>query len=138
MPDLHPVDLDDVPQPVEPPAHLGDAGREFYSRVATEYDLTLPEEAALLQVAETIDALTAIESAIRETGAVVAGRPSPLLVEARQQRAILVRLLGLLDLPLDADPAPRSGMASSRAASRAARARWDRAHARGERGQFRG
>ncbi|ADL48485.1 hypothetical protein [Micromonospora aurantiaca (nom. illeg.)] len=137
MTELHAVDGDPGPD-VAPPAHLGDAGREFFVRVAADYDLTLPEEAALLQVAETIDALAAIEAAIRETGPVVNGRPSPLLVEARQQRAILVRLLGLLDLPIDEAPAPRSGMAGSRAASKAARARWDRAHARGERGRFHG
>lgn len=112
------------------PDHLGPSGAAFYSRVSSEYDLSLPEQAALQQIAETMDIIAELESTIRQRGRVdpATGRPSPAVLEVRQHRAILVRLLGLLDLPLDESDgaAPTSTLARSRAAQRAARARWDR------------
>lgn len=112
------------------PGHLGEAGAAFYARVAEEYDLSLPEQAALLQVAETLDTIAELEAAIRKHGRVdpISGKPTPAVQEVRQQRAILVRLLGLLDLPLDESDgaASSSVLARSRAAQKAARARWDR------------
>ncbi|MET4620644.1 hypothetical protein ABIE18_002093 [Arthrobacter sp. 2762] len=113
----------------EIPAHLGDAGRSLYVAALEDFELTLPELAALLQAAETIDTLRIIEDEIRSTGPVVGGRPSPLLAEARQQRAILVRLLGLLDLRLEDSETPgENGVrpSVSRAARKAARARWSK------------
>ncbi|MDR6436055.1 hypothetical protein J2790_001176 [Paenarthrobacter nicotinovorans] len=113
----------------EIPAHLGDAGRSLYGAALEDFELTLPELAALLQAAETIDTLRIIEDEIRSTGPVVGGRPSPLLAEARQQRAILVRLLGLLDLRLEDGEAPgENGVrpSVSRAARKAARSRWSK------------
>ncbi|WP_164198903.1 terminase [[Micrococcus luteus] ATCC 49442] len=114
----------------EVPAHLGPAGRALYEAAVDEFELSLPELAALLQSAETLDTLRIIEDEIRKTGPVLpTGRPSPLLAEARQQRAILVRLLGLLDLRLDDEETPgENGVrpSVSRAARKAARARWSR------------
>ena len=113
----------------ETPAHLGEAGRSLYTAAVEDFELSLPELAALLQAAETLDTLRIIEDEIRKTGPVIAGRPSPLLTEARQQRAILVRLLGLLDLRIDDEEAPgENGVrpSTSRAARKAARARWSR------------
>lgn len=107
------------------PAHLGDAGRELYSAAVEGFDLTIPETSALLQAAETLDTLRELEDALREHGRITpTGRPSPLLVELRQQRAILVRLLGLLDLREDEEEDRQT--ATSRAARAAARKRWDR------------
>jgi hypothetical protein len=117
------------PEAYEVPAHLGDSGAALYRSAVEEYDLSIPEAAALLQAAETIDTLRTIEDSIRETGPVVGGRPSPLLAEARQQRAILVRLLGLLDLRLEEPETPgENGVrpSVSRAARKAARSRWSR------------
>lgn len=112
------------------PAHLGAAGRSLYEAAVEEFELSLPELAALLQAAETLDTLRIIEDSIRENGPITeAGRPNPLLAEARQQRAILVRLLGLLDLRIDDEEAPgENGVrpSVSRAARKAARARWSR------------
>lgn len=106
------------------PAHLGDAGAALWREAVDGYDLSIPERTALLQASETLDVLAALEAGIRETGPVVDGKPSPLLIEARQQRAILVRLLGMLDLRLD-DSKDRA-TATSRAARAAARNRWAR------------
>lgn len=114
----------------EIPPHLGESGAALYGSAVEQYDLSIPEAAALLQAAETIDTLRIIEDAIRQTGPVLAtGKPSPLLAEARQQRAILVRLLGLLDLRLDEPETPgENGVrpSVSRAARKAARTRWSR------------
>ena len=125
----------DLADDVEAPSHLSASGASFFTEVASAFELSLPEEAALLHVAETLDLIAALENGIRETGPVVNGRPSPLIVEARQQRAILVRLLGVLDLPLGDDAPSASGLSASRAASRAAAARWRKAR---EKGRFRG
>lgn len=119
----------DIPAPGRPddpshrsPAHLGAAGSAVYAAAITDLELSIPETAALLQAAETLDVLRIIEDRLRADAPVtVSGRPHPLLTEARQQRATLVRLLGMLDLRLDDSDAPASG--ASRAASRAASAR---------------
>lgn len=116
---------------IDTPSHLGLCGAALYTTAATDFELSIPENAALLQAAETIDTLRIIEDAIRETGPVLpTGRPNPLLAEARQQRATLVRLLGLLDLRLDADSDAGSIAPASRAARAAARARWDKQRSR--------
>jgi hypothetical protein len=111
-------------EPIPIPAHLGESGAALYRDAVDEYELSIPERAALLQAAETVDTLRALEDSIRETGPIVAGRPNPLLGEARQQRAILVRLLGLLDLQLEGESETRAS--ASRAARKAARTRWDK------------
>ncbi|GGF56988.1 hypothetical protein GCM10011519_33680 [Marmoricola endophyticus] len=116
----------------EPPADLGDAGRTYWLRVAEEFDLGAVEEPALAEVARTLDTLAALDAAVRRDGHVTdAGKVSPAVVEARQQRAILVRLLGLLDLPTDDDERPSAGGTGvSRAARKAARTRWGAANGR--------
>jgi hypothetical protein len=115
---------------VETPSHLSESGATLYRTAVGEYDLSIPEAAALLQAAERIDTLRIIEDSIRQTGPVLpTGKPSPLLAEARQQRAILVRLLGLLDLRLEEPEAPGDNAvrpSTSRAARKAARTRWSR------------
>ncbi|WP_345153360.1 hypothetical protein [Arthrobacter ginkgonis] len=114
-------DVDEIPTP----AHLGEAGAALFRSAVDEYELSIPERAALAQACETVDTLAELEGAIREHGRILAsGRPSPLLAEARQQRAILVRLLGLLDLRLD--DGEDAATATSRAARKASRARWDK------------
>lgn len=117
-------------EPLEVPSHLGVSGAGLYSSAVDDYDLSIPELAALLQAAETVDTLRVLEDSIRQNGPITpTGRPNPLLAEARQQRATLVRLLGVLDLRLEDDEAPgESGVrpSASRAARKAARQRWAR------------
>ncbi len=118
-----------IGEPYEaPPApnDLGEAGRAYWLRVADEYELGAVEEPALGQVCRTLDTLAALDEAVRAHGVVTAaGTISPVVVEQRQQRAILVRLLGILDLPVDDEERPAAGgSATSRAARKAARARW--------------
>lgn len=123
MPSTDTPDLDLVPVP----PHLGTSGAALFASAVDSYELSIPELAALLQAAETVDTLRILEDSIRLVGPIVGTRPNPLLNEARQQRAILVRLLGLLDLRLDdSDDSSGVGSATSRAARKAARARWDK------------
>jgi len=121
-------DLDDLVE-VEIPEHLDEAGAAFYAAALEGFELSIPEGAALLQAAETLDVLADLRAALAETGRIVNGRPSPLLVELRQQRAILVRLLGLLDLSIDETTVP--ALSASRAASKAASARWAKSRSKG-------
>lgn len=114
------------------PEHLGKAGAALWRDAVDGFEMSLPEQAALLQAAETIDTLRVLEDAIRRDGVITdAGRPSPLLAEARQQRATLVRLLGLLDLRLDDESGSRPALSPSRAASKAASARWQQSRTKG-------
>lgn len=117
-------------EPLDVPSHLGDSGAAFYASAVDDFELSIPELAALLQAAETVDTLRVLEDSIRQNGPVTpSGRPNPLLAEARQQRSSLVRLLGVLDLRLEDDEAPgESGVkpSVSRAARKAARKRWAR------------
>ncbi|RAX48943.1 terminase [Arthrobacter sp. AQ5-05] len=115
------------------PQHLGEAGARLYASAVADYELTIPETAALLQAAETVDTLRILEDSIRANGPITpTGRPNPLLAEARQQRAILVRLLGLLDLRLDEedDTASPKRPSASRQAQKAARAMHDKRRGR--------
>lgn len=107
------------------PDHLSDAGAGFYGAVLEDHGdrLTLAQQAALLQAAETLDLIAALEAGLREHGPVLPdGKVSPLAQEIRQQRAILVRLVGLLDLREEG--ASGGLMGTSRAASKAASTRW--------------
>lgn len=133
MPDLTPVPDDHETEPLAAPDGLGEAGSAYWLRVVEEFDLGAVEEPALLEVCRTLDAIEDLETAVAEHGRVTPlGKPSPLLVELRQQRASLVRLCGLLDLPSeDAEAGRRSNLSASRAASAAASERWRKARSKG-------
>lgn len=132
MPDLTPVPGDYETEPLAAPDGLGEAGSAYWLRVVEEFDLGAVEEPALLEACRTLDAIEDLETALGAHGRVtVDGKPSPLLVEIRQQRASLVRLLGLLDLPGEGEEGRRSTLSASRAASAAASERWRKARSKG-------
>jgi hypothetical protein len=81
------------------PEHLLDGGRALWSSVLGKFELDPHEVAVLLRAAETIDSLDELQAEIDRTGRVVDGRPSPCLVEHRQQSVLLSRLLAGLRLP---------------------------------------
>jgi hypothetical protein len=86
-------------------------GTRFAREVRAAYELSLAEEVLLDEAAEVIDILAT---------ALPVG-------EARQQRLLLSRLLGQLNLTLDDEPAkPMDG--KSVRGRRAAQARWARAN----------
>lgn len=110
------------------PDHLATPGATLYGDVTAVYDLTLTEQAMLLQAAETLDLLVQLREAVADTGPIVNDAPSKLLAEIRQQRVVLARLLGAIALTLDGDDDPTSSATVSLKAGRAARARWGKVH----------
>lgn len=127
--------MNDTPSPNHgaTPTHFGASGARLYASAVADYELTIPETSTLLQAAETVDTLRLLEDSIRANGPITpTGRPNPLLAEARQQRAILVRFLGLLDLRLDDedDTASPKRPSASRQAQKAARAMHDKRRGR--------
>lgn len=89
------------------PAGLKSAGRKLWLSVVDEYDLDEHERALLLEAARTVDALDLLDAEVRRDGAVVPSpqgdKANPALVEARQQRIALARILAALRLPAGED-----------------------------------
>ena len=124
------------PSSPQSPAGLGPRGRALWRSIhaaavagsSAEQVLEFDErEREVLRLAcSQVDDLAALEAAIRRDGVTSVGsqgqpRLSALVVEARQARLALARLLGEIELP-DVEETPRS-QASLRA-QRAAQARW--------------
>ncbi len=121
------------------PRGLGNRGRALWRSVAkglpSGWELDEREAALLTLAARQADDLAKLETAIKREGAMArgsAGQPvvHPAVVEARQARLAIGRLLSQLALP-DEEDQPRTEAA--RRAARAARARWDRVAERRER-----
>lgn len=85
------------------PAGARDAGRRLWLSVVSEYDLDEHETAILLEAVRTVDLLQELEARAAKDGAVIDSpqglRAHPAVVEARQQRIALARLLAALRLP---------------------------------------
>ncbi len=79
------------------------AGRRLWDSVCSDYVLDEHERAVLVEACRTADALTVLDDVVRAEGPLLAGpqgvRAHPALVEARQQRVVLARLLAALRLP---------------------------------------
>jgi hypothetical protein len=71
----------------------------LWREIVGEYDLDDHEFALLEEACHCLDTLGGLQLAVSADGPVVDGRPHPALVELRQQRAILIRLLAALSLP---------------------------------------
>lgn len=84
---------------MEQPDSLSEAGRSLWDAVTSRFDVDAHEAALLREAARTADAIDGLEAALQETGLVVDGKPSPLLVELRQQRIVLTRLVASLRIP---------------------------------------
>ncbi len=102
---------------VKVPAGLKASGAALWRSVVEDFDLSEHERAQLLQAARLTDTLDQLQAVLTTEGPTVpdpatgASKPSPVLVELRQQRITLARLLGALRVP-DADdrrPQRRTG-----------------------------
>ena len=86
-----------------PPNSAWRAGAALWRAVLAEYDLEEHELLLLREAVRTVDALDALEALVQSDGAVVesphGSKAHPALVEARQQRIALARLLAALRLP---------------------------------------
>jgi hypothetical protein len=97
----------------EPPPGAGESGRALWSAILTEYTLDQHEIALLREAARTADICDELQRIVDLGGVMIAvddGQPvlNRALVELRQQRITLGRLLVALRIPLgdDADKAP--------------------------------
>lgn len=123
---------------MKPPKGLGNRGRGLFASVAKAlpegFEFDEREVAILTMAARQADDVLRLEGVIRKKGPMVsgsAGQPvvNPAVIEARQGRLAINRLLGELSIP-DQDAKPRT--AASRRGETAANARWDEAERRGE------
>ena len=106
-------------RPSTPPKGLEAGGKALWREVTAAFGLDPGERDLLTEACRTVDRLNDLDAAIRDGGVVVDGRVSGSLVEARQQQAILARLLQQLR-PISGDA---SGSVSD-AARAAADIRW--------------
>lgn len=85
------------------PRELGPGGRRLWRDVAEPFELAGHEQRLLLEACRTVDDLDRLAAVIAEQGVLSAdgSRAHPALVEARNLRTVLGRLLGQLRIPDD-------------------------------------
>jgi hypothetical protein len=101
-----------------PPEGLKTSGRRLWSAITRDYELSVHEMSLLLQAARTADVLDELQREIEAGGAIVdssqGAKANPALVEARQQRIALARLLAALRIPTDQDVGSGKGRGQRR------------------------
>lgn len=85
------------------PRGLRAAGRRLWSSVLDDFELDESASAVLAEAAHTVDLLADLRRELAETPAVIESaqgpRVHPMLVEIRQQRLALAKLVTSLGLP---------------------------------------
>lgn len=90
------------------PIGLGLAGRELWSAISGGYDLERHEAVVLAQAAKVADRIAALDDVVDLEGVIDSGGfANRALVESRQQRLVLARLLTALRLPDQLDQMPQ-------------------------------
>jgi hypothetical protein len=107
----------------DPLAETMPRGPGFLLRVLQKHVIGEPEAEVIREIACVLDLIDDLQAELDRAGAVVDGKPNPCVVELRQQRLVLVRLLALLP---PAEPTVSAGPPSPRSvrASHAAKSRW--------------
>lgn len=82
-----------------PPAGTGSSGAALWTDVLSRYELDVHEVTLLREAVRTVDQLDTLAGVIARDGAVLAAKVHPALVESRQLRIALARLLAALRLP---------------------------------------
>src|SRR2546423_10785884 len=101
---------------VRAPRGLGTAGRGLWVSITGPgaFELERHELVVLGQAARVADRIAALDAVVDAEGVIEegTGRAHPALVESRQQRMVLARLLSTLRLPdqLDQRPQRRGGL----------------------------
>ena len=87
------------------PAKLGPSGTALWTAVTAGYDLAEHELALLRQAVRTLDLIDELQKACDAFGPIVespqGAKANPALVEIRQQRLTVARLLAQLRIPDD-------------------------------------
>ena len=88
-----------------PPPGTGAAGRRMWRSIMVAYQLSETEDVLLRQAVRTADHVASLDAVLAAEGLMVPGRDGlkahPALVEVRQQRLVLARLLAALRLPVE-------------------------------------
>ena len=88
----------------KPPAGLRKSGRQLWTAVLTDFELTQHETVMLREACRTADALDDLHNLVETEGTMSnssqGARIHPALVELRQQRITLARLFAALRIPL--------------------------------------
>jgi phage terminase small subunit len=109
------------------PGSLGEAGRAFWRRVTSVYELSPAEEVMLGRCCRTLDVLDRLDAALLDAddlmvaGSVGQMKPHPALAAAADQQRLLDQLVRALNLPL---PEEDEGRRRSPANRENALARW--------------
>jgi hypothetical protein len=119
-----------TPETLKAPSGLHAPGRALWASVCDRYELTSGELEVLRQAARAVDTADKIERELRTQPLTVEGhagqpRANPLLKTLQDQQLLIRRLVDSLCLPSDGQAVGRT--VSQRHASKAARARWERA-----------
>jgi len=89
------------------PKGSGPAGRRLWRSVTDQFELAEHELALLRQAAGVADLCEQLAGIVAAEGPLAAGRAHPGLVELRQQRILLARLIVALRVPMgEQDDAP--------------------------------
>lgn len=93
----------------DPPDGTGKSGQALWRDVLGKYDLEEHELALLREACRTVDDLDALAAVSARDGMTLGPKVHPAVVEARQLRIALARLLGALRLPSGDDVDPATG-----------------------------
>lgn len=98
------------------PAGSGTAGRRLWRSVMADFELSEHETALLREAVRVADTCSDLQARVDLDGPVIAGKAGPVahpaLVELRQERVLLARLIVALRVPLgdqEEKPAKHSG-----------------------------
>ncbi len=83
-----------------PPRGVQAAGRRLWRSVLEEFELAEHELALLRQAVRVADVCEQLQQRVDEDGPLLDGKAHPALVELRQQRILLARLIVALRVPL--------------------------------------
>lgn len=99
--------------PHRAPQGLRAPGKRLWSSVVGSFDLDEHELAMLVEASRTVDVLDLLDARVRTDGPIVSSpqgqKANPALVEARQQRIALARLLAVLRLPSGEETDEKAG-----------------------------
>jgi hypothetical protein len=82
------------------PQGLGAAGKRLWKAVLDDFDLEEHELALLRQAVRVADLCEDLQAQVDAEGLIIGGRTHPALVELRQQRILLARLVVALRVPM--------------------------------------
>lgn len=95
------------------PRNLGLSGRKLWDSTVEAYELSDSELVLLEQASRVSDHIALLDAVVKDEGVMATSsqgvRAHPGLVEARQQRLALARILATLAIPALEDDLPKAG-----------------------------